>query len=62
MTDIVEYIYEKLDRAVGCILELLMGYGYKLRTVQLRVPDIRRAVGVSRARHFPPTGPPCNLY
>ncbi|MGC9966997.1 MAG: hypothetical protein ABSE08_16460 [Syntrophobacteraceae bacterium] len=62
MTEILEYVHEKLDRAAGRILELLTGLGYKLREVQVRAPDVRREIGARQARHSPPSGPSCDRY
>lgn len=62
MTEILEYVYEKLDRAAGRILELLTGTGYRLREVHARAPDVRRVIGARQALHSPPSGPPCNRY
>jgi len=43
MLEILEYLHEKLDRALDRIAELLTGSKvYRVREVKARVPDVRR--------------------
>ena len=63
MTEIMEYVREKLDWAASRILELLTGSsGYKLGEVKVRVPDVREVVDARQAQRFPPAGSPCDRY
>jgi hypothetical protein len=63
MTEIMEYVREKLDWAAGRILELLTGSsGYKLEEVKVQVPDVREVVDARQAQRLPPDGPPCDRY
>ena len=63
MTDILEYIREKVDRAADRVVEILTGVrGYKPREVRERVPDARRIINARRALRYPPSGPTCGRY
>jgi hypothetical protein len=62
MTEILEYVHEKLYGAAGRILELLTGLGYRLREVRVRAPDVRRVIGARQAWRSPPSGPSCDRY
>ncbi len=63
MTDIVEYVHEKLDWVADKILDLLTGSSrYRLREVKAQVPDVRKIVGSRRAHRLPPSGPSCGRY
>lgn len=63
MTQIMEYVREKLDWAAGRILELLTGLrGYRMREVRVRVPNVRKVVSARQAQLFQPAGPPCDRY
>lgn len=57
MTEIMEYVCEKLDWAAGRILELLTGLrGYRMLEVLVRVPNIPQVVGTGQAQRFPSSG------
>lgn len=63
MTDTVKYVQEKLNGVADRILELLTGLRkYKVREVRVRVPDVRKSVDTRPAKHFPPSGPPCDRW
>ena len=63
MTEIKEYVREKLDWAASRILELLTGSsGYKPGEVKVRVPDVREVVDARQAQRLPPAGPPCDRH
>ena len=63
MADLLEYMHEKLDRAVDMILEFLTGSsGYKVREVKVRVANPRRIVEDRLARRLPRSGPTCDRY
>ena len=63
MTEIMEYMREKLDCAADRILELLKGSsGYKLGEMKVRVPDVRKVVDARQVKRFPSSGPLCDRY
>jgi hypothetical protein len=63
MKGIVEYVHEKLDGVAGRILELLTGLRkYKVREVEVRVPDVRKVIDTRPTKHSPPSGPPCDRW
>ena len=63
MTEIMEYMREKLNLAADRIVELLTGSsGYKLGEVKVRLPDVREVVDARQAQRLPPAGPPCDRH
>lgn len=63
MTEIIEFVREKLDWAAGRIREFLTGSnGYKLGEEKVRLPDVGKVVDARHTQRFPPADSPCDRY
>jgi len=63
MLEILEYLHEKLDRALDRIAELLTGSKvYRVREVKARVPDVRRIADARLAKRLQSPVLPCDRH
>jgi hypothetical protein len=63
MTEIIEFVREKLDWGAERIREFFTGSnGYKLGEEKVWLPDVGKVVDARHIQRFPPADSPCDRY